>query len=80
MPNLVSLTRTSLQILGKTQTGVLPISGFLVNPLRKKTVITIEMGDINMKPGPGTKLDKRNKITSKKLDKDYMSGNCDVYG
>ena len=38
------------------------------------------MGDINMKPGPGTKLDKRNKATSKKLDKDYMSGNCDVYG
>ena len=29
--NLVFLTRLSVQILGKTQTGVLPISGFLVN-------------------------------------------------
>ena len=33
MPNLVSLTCPSLQILGKTQTGVSPISVFLVNPL-----------------------------------------------
>ena len=33
MRNLVSLTRPSLQILGKIQTGVFPISGFLVNPL-----------------------------------------------
>ena len=31
--NLVFFTRPSLQILGKTQTGVFPISGFLVNPL-----------------------------------------------
>ena len=29
VPNLVSLTRASLQILGKTQTWVFPISGFL---------------------------------------------------
>ena len=33
VPNLMSLTRPSLQILGKTQTGVFLISGFLVNPL-----------------------------------------------
>ena len=33
VPNLVSLTCPSLQILGKTQTGVFLISGFLVNPL-----------------------------------------------
>ena len=42
VPNLVSLTRLSLQILGKTHTGVFPISGFLVNPLYKKLVITTE--------------------------------------
>ena len=30
--NLVSITRASLQILCKTQTGVSPISGFLDNP------------------------------------------------
>ena len=31
--NLVSITRPSLQILGKTQAGVFPNSGFLVNLL-----------------------------------------------
>ena len=30
-----------------------------------------------MKLGPVTKLDKRNKITSKKIDHDVMSANCD---
>ena len=33
VPNLVSLTRPSLQVLGKTQTAVFPIPGFLLNPL-----------------------------------------------
>ena len=31
-----------------------------------------------MKLGPVTKLDKRNKTTSKKFDVDVMSENCDV--
>ena len=31
-----------------------------------------------MKLGPVTKLDKINKITSKKFDDDVMSENCDV--
>ena len=30
VPNLVSITCPSLQILGKTHTGVFPISGFLI--------------------------------------------------
>ena len=34
--------------------------------------------DIDMKLRPVTKLDKRNKITSKKFDVDVMSENCDV--
>ena len=34
--------------------------------------------DIDMKLGPVTKLDKRNKTTSKKFDNDIMSENCDV--
>ena len=34
--------------------------------------------DINMKLGPVTKRDKRNKTTSKKFDNDAMSENCDV--
>ena len=31
-----------------------------------------------MKLGPVTRLDKRNKATSKNFDDDVMSGNCDV--
>ena len=31
-----------------------------------------------MKLGPVTKLDKRNKTTSKKIDDDVMSENCDA--
>ena len=31
-----------------------------------------------MKLGPVTKLDERNKTTSKKFDDDVMSANCDV--
>ena len=31
-----------------------------------------------MKLGPVTKIDKRNKTTSKKIDVDVMSENCDV--
>ena len=31
-----------------------------------------------MKLGPVTKLDKKNKTTSKKIDFDVMSENCDV--
>ena len=31
-----------------------------------------------MKLGPVTKLDKRNKATSKKIDYGVMPGNCDV--
>ena len=34
--------------------------------------------DIDMKFGPVTKLDKRNKATSKIFDDDAMSANCDV--
>ena len=31
-----------------------------------------------MKPGSVTKVDKKNKATSKKFDDDVMSENCDV--
>ena len=33
-----------------------------------------------MKLGPVTKLDKRNKTTSKNFDNDVISENCDVIG
>ena len=34
--------------------------------------------DIDMKLGPVTKLDKRNKTTSKQFDDNITSENCDV--
>ena len=34
--------------------------------------------NIDIKPGLVTKLDKRNKTTSKKFDDDVMSENCEV--
>ena len=34
--------------------------------------------DIDMKLGPVTKLDKRNKTILKKTDDDVMLGNCDI--
>ena len=34
--------------------------------------------DTDMKLGPVTKLDKRNKTTFKKTDDDAMSSNCDI--
>ena len=34
--------------------------------------------DIDMKLGPVTNIDKRNKTTSKKFDDDIMSADCDV--
>ena len=42
VPNVVFFTSSSLQVLGKTQTWVFPISGFLVNPSKKEIVITPE--------------------------------------
>ena len=72
---MVSLTHPSLQISGKTQTGVFPISGFLVNPLEKKIVITPEL--VMILTWNLTKLDKRNK-TMPKNDVDVMSANCNV--
>ena len=35
-------------------------------------------GDVDMKLGTVTKLDTRNKTTSKKIDDEVISENCDV--
>ena len=67
MLNLVSLIRHSLQILGKTQTDVFPISGFLYN-----------LWWYWHELGPETKLLKRNKEMSKKFGMDVMTGNFEV--
>ena len=34
--------------------------------------------DIDIKPGPVTKLDKKNKTMSKKLDDEVMLAHCDI--
>ena len=73
MPNLVSPTCPSLQILDKSYTGVFPIYGFLVCHNSRTS------DDIDIKLGPVTKLDKRNKTTSKKVDDDVIAKNCDVF-
>ena len=79
MLNLVSLARSYLEILGKTQAGVFPTSGFLVKSLIKENCHNSRTGDdIDMKLGPVTKLDRRNKTTSKKFDVNVMSTNCDI--
>ena len=73
---MVLLTRPNLQILSKTQTGVFPISGksFIDgNCHSSRTSLHIDM-----KLGPAIKLDKKNTATSKKIDDDVMSVNCDV--
>ena len=79
MPNLISLTRPSLQIFGSTQTGGIShfrISGqslLKINWHNSKT-----NSDIGMKFGPATQLDRRNKATSTKLGNNVMLANCDV--
>ena len=78
VPHFVSLTRISLYISGKTQTGPFPISGFLVKPYKKNCHNSKTSDDINMELGPVTKRDKRNKITSKEFDDYVFLANNDV--
>ena len=79
MPNSVSLTCPNLQILGKTQTEVFPISRFLVNHLYKKIVITAESVMILIwNLDQSINLQRETKATSKKIDDDVMSAKCDV--
>ena len=76
--NLVSITHPSLQILGKTQMGVLLIPGFW-SILYKKNCHNSRTSDgIDMKLGPVTKPDKSNKTTSKKFYVEFVSEICDV--
>ena len=65
MPNLVSLTCSILQILGKTQTGYFRFPDFQIIKVNCQNSRTSD--DIDMKLGPVTKPDKRNKTTSKNL-------------
>ena len=68
MPQLVSLTCSSLQISDKTQTRGFPISSFpvtlIINRSCRKSTTS---DDTDMKLGPVTKIEKRNTATSKEL-------------
>ena len=68
MPNLISLTHPSLQILHRIQTGVFLICSFLAKSLINKNCHNSRTGnDTDMKLASETKLDKRNTTTSKNL-------------
>ena len=76
MPNVVSLTHLSLQILGKTLGG---ISDFRISDqslIKENCHNSRTINDIGMKLL--TKLDKRNMTMSKSGDNDVMLANCDV--
>ena len=76
---MVSLNFPSLQILGKTHARIFPISRFLVNPLKKKIVISPEpVMTLTWNLRPVTKLDNKRKRPSKGINDDVMSKNCDV--
>ena len=73
---MVSLTHLSVQILGKAQVGVFPISGFLFNPLERKIVITLKpVMILTLNFDQVTKFDKRGTAMSKKVNGDVMSPN-----
>ena len=79
MPNLISLTIPSLQILSKNSDG--GISNFRISG---QSCIKVNChnsrisDDIDMKPGAVTRLDSRDKTKLKKFHDDVMSTNCDV--
>ena len=79
MLNLVSLTHPSLHVLGKKSGR--GISDFRISDqsLVKENCQNSRTGDgIDMKIGPVTKLDERNKTTPKRFKGSVMSDYCDV--
>ena len=68
MPNLVSLSCLSAQILDKTQAVVFHIYQFLVKSfIIKNCHNSRTSNDIDMEPGTANKLEKRNTTTLEKL-------------
>ena len=79
MPNLVSLTCNSFQILGKTQTGIFLTSGTSGQSLIKENCQNSRTrDDIGMKFEQSTKFNKRNKTRLNQFDDDVMPANCDI--
>ena len=74
MPNLVTLTCPSLQIMDKTQTGVFSISGYLVKSFTNKNYRNYRNSpEIDMKRGPLTwkKYDNVTKNWGDVVSKNY---------
>ena len=81
MPNLVSITCNSYQSPDIGQNSDRGISDFWISGqslLKENCHNSRTSDDIDIKLGPVTKLDKRNKIMSKNSDGDIMSENCDI--
>ena len=78
MSNLVSISCPSPDIGQNSDGGIsdFQISGQSL--IKENCHNSRTSGDIDMKLGPVTKLDKRNKTTSKKFDVDVMTVNWDV--
>ena len=70
MPNLVSITRPSLQILGKPTSdgGISDIQISGQSLIKENCHNSRTSDDIDMKVGSVTKFDKRNKTASKNSD------------
>ena len=63
----------------KTQTGVFPISRFLVKSFMNKNGYNSRASNnTDIKLRPLTKLDKRNMTTSKHYNNDFVSASYDV--
>ena len=79
MPSLVSKTCPQSSDTGQNSDG--EISDFRISVqsfIKEKFHNCRTSHDIDMKLGSVTKLDKRHKKTSRKVDVDVMSENCDV--
>ena len=81
---MASLTRPSLQILGKTQTGYwakLSISNLQISDqslINENCHTTRTSNDIDMKLGRVCKRGKKNREMSEKFDDDALTTHCDA--
>ena len=82
VPNLVSVTHLSLQILGKLRLGISIFWNSAQSLIKEKCHNSRTSNDIDMKLGPLLKLGKRNTMSKKKKkkknDNDIISANCEV--
>ena len=79
MPNLVSINCPSLpRYWAKLRRGCFHFQISGQSLIKENCYNSRTTDDIDIKLRPVTKIDKRNKTTSKKFNDDVMSENCDV--